>query len=139
MTGTRMTPPPPPPSPEKMGGGGWQMPGQSAPEKRLRAGAPSPPVSSSIQHRIFAGPAAGDWESEMAARAGDCHQTISGAVEILATNSSTSLGLASYYKGYGAVKRDGEKLDQATSGYVKDILKYYEEIKSFQKSHQSEP
>ena len=43
------------------------------------------------------------------------------------------LSLASYYKGFTAVKNDNEKLDSKTSNYVNDILAYYEDIKSFSK------
>jgi soluble lytic murein transglycosylase-like protein len=43
-------------------------------------------------------------------------------------SSQVRLALASYYKGYGAVKRDNGQLDTKTNSYVDDILKYYREI-----------
>ena len=43
-------------------------------------------------------------------------------------NNQTSLALASYYKGHGAIKKDKEKIDGQTESYVKDILNNYEVI-----------
>ncbi len=45
-----------------------------------------------------------------------------------------SLGLASYYNGYTAVKRVKGQVDQKTSNYVNDILAYYNDIKELRVS-----
>lgn len=68
----------------------------------------------------------------------DIKQNISGTTNYLKrmvgrwkeTSESTHLALASYYKGPNAIKRAGGKYDSKTAGYVNDILKNYDEIKS---------
>ena len=47
--------------------------------------------------------------------------------------------LASYYKGFSAVKKEGGKLDKKTNGYVKDILKYYEELITLKETQKNSP
>lgn len=54
-----------------------------------------------------------------------------GKAKDISQDEKVRLALASYYKGYSAVKKDEGKLDQKTNGYVKDILKYYEELISY--------
>ncbi|MFC1617205.1 lytic transglycosylase domain-containing protein [Candidatus Margulisiibacteriota bacterium] len=46
------------------------------------------------------------------------------------------LALASYFKGYGAVSKDGGKFDRATKGYVDGIMKYYEKIKKIRTEYE---
>lgn len=48
------------------------------------------------------------------------------------------LSLASYYKGFTAVKNENGELDEKTSGYVNDILKFYDEISSIRTSIEKE-
>jgi soluble lytic murein transglycosylase-like protein len=43
-------------------------------------------------------------------------------------SEKTELALASYYKGYGAVKRNNGDMDKKTRGYVNDILKNYRSL-----------
>ena len=43
---------------------------------------------------------------------------------------SVSLALASYFKGYTAVKNSKGTLDTETDGYVKDIISTYYELKN---------
>ena len=45
-------------------------------------------------------------------------------------SKKVALSLASYFKGYGAVKRSNESLDDDAKGYVHDIVTAYESIKS---------
>lgn len=66
----------------------------------------------------------------------DIQQNVGGTVKYLRRmmdiwqhkSEQVSLALASYYKGHGAVKRDNEQLDEKTKGYVRDILKKYDEL-----------
>ena len=40
----------------------------------------------------------------------------------------THLGLASYFKGFGAISRSNQRLDRQTRGYVSDILNIYKQL-----------
>ena len=46
-------------------------------------------------------------------------------------STQTSLALASYFKGYGAVRRADKKVDIKTKKYVEDILETYAQIKDY--------
>ena len=46
-------------------------------------------------------------------------------------SAQTSLALASYFKGYGAVRRADKKVDVKTKEYVEDILETYAQIKEY--------
>jgi len=46
-------------------------------------------------------------------------------------SAQASLALASYFKGYGAVRRADKKVDVKTKKYVEDILETYAQIKSY--------
>ena len=48
-------------------------------------------------------------------------------------SNQTSLALASYYKGHGAIKKDKEKLDPKTQLYVNDVLYNYSLINEIRK------
>lgn len=50
-------------------------------------------------------------------------------VEIESELDRVKLALASYFKGFGAVKREG--MDPASNKYADDILKYYNDIASY--------
>ena len=52
-------------------------------------------------------------------------------------SKSVSKGLASYYKGYTAVKT-APKVDNPTKHYVRDILKYYDDINLIKKQVQQQ-
>ncbi len=49
-------------------------------------------------------------------------------------STQTSLALASYFKGYGAVRRADKKVDVKTKAYVEDILETYAQIKEYKAS-----
>ncbi|MGE4170100.1 MAG: lytic transglycosylase domain-containing protein [Candidatus Margulisiibacteriota bacterium] len=55
------------------------------------------------------------------------------------TSTKTPLALASYFKGYGAVKRAGGWVDTKTNGYVTDIVNTYKHILSMQKELAATP
>ncbi|RAP39210.1 hypothetical protein DID80_00160 [Candidatus Marinamargulisbacteria bacterium SCGC AAA071-K20] len=57
----------------------------------------------------------------------------------ISQDDKVKLALASYYKGFTAVKREGGKLDKKTNGYVKDILKYYDELVTLREDQKSSP
>jgi soluble lytic murein transglycosylase-like protein len=66
----------------------------------------------------------------------DIKQNVSGTVKYLKEMTSkwkgkpekVSLALASYYKGYTAVKKDDAKIEGKTKQYVTDILDYYKNL-----------
>jgi soluble lytic murein transglycosylase-like protein len=51
-----------------------------------------------------------------------------GKAKAISQDEKVMLALASYYKGFSAVKKENGQLDKQTNGYVKDILKYYDEL-----------
>ena len=67
----------------------------------------------------------------------DIRQNVSGTTNYLKKmlnywkvhSKKTSLALASYYKGPNAVRRMKGDVDTETENYVKDIMKYYDDIK----------
>ena len=75
----------------------------------------------------------------------DIKQNVRGTVKYLRSmiskwkddSKSVSKGLASYYKGYTAVKTS-KTIDNPTKHYVKDILKYYDDINHIKKQVQQQ-
>jgi soluble lytic murein transglycosylase-like protein len=71
----------------------------------------------------------------------DIKENVSGTVSYLkrmlskwkGNSTKTELALASYYKGYTAVKKDDCKMDGKTKGYVNDILNNYQFLKNLRK------
>lgn len=67
----------------------------------------------------------------------DIKQNVSGTTQYLKrmigkwqnNSNRISLGLASYFKGFGALSKEKGEIDKKTQGYVDDILKYYERLK----------
>lgn len=55
-------------------------------------------------------------------------QSINHPVQPASQLEKVRLSLASYYKGFTAVNKDGGTFDEKTKGYVDDILVYYDEI-----------
>jgi soluble lytic murein transglycosylase-like protein len=66
----------------------------------------------------------------------DINQNVSGTTSYMkqmlsrwkGKSDKVSLALASYYKGYTAVKNTEGEMDSPTKGYVKDILKNYHDL-----------
>jgi soluble lytic murein transglycosylase-like protein len=75
----------------------------------------------------------------------DIKENINGTVKYLkemgtrwkSSSDKTPLALASYYKGYTAVKNKNGKFDTATKKYVKDILSYYKNLNSMRNKLES--
>ncbi len=53
-------------------------------------------------------------------------------------SDKVKLALASYYKGFTAVKHGNGELDTKTEGYVGDILSFYHEISSIRENLEKE-
>lgn len=76
----------------------------------------------------------------------DIRQNVRGTVKYLKNmvtvwkdrSESVALGLASYYKGAGAVKRENARIDGKTKGYVQDILTTYDDLVKIESNHRSE-
>ncbi len=66
----------------------------------------------------------------------DIQENVSGTTKYIKTmlyywegqSSKVALALASYFKGYSAVKKDAGMMDDKTAGYVKDILTIYDNL-----------